>query len=31
MYSQTEMWVNINPGAYQELARRYATGLQRVE
>ena len=23
-----EMWVNINPGAYQDLARRYLVGLE---
>jgi carbonic anhydrase/acetyltransferase-like protein (isoleucine patch superfamily) len=22
-----EMWVNVNPGAYQDLARRYLDGL----
>lgn len=26
-----EVWVNANPGAYQELARRYKDGLQRVD
>ncbi|HEY9303124.1 MAG TPA: gamma carbonic anhydrase family protein, partial [Mycobacterium sp.] len=25
-----EMWVNVNPGAYQELAQRYLTGLKSV-
>src|ERR1700756_1632513 len=25
-----EMWVNTNPGAYQELARRYMTGMEPV-
>ncbi|OBI79795.1 gamma carbonic anhydrase family protein [Mycobacterium sp. E740] len=26
-----ETWVNANPGAYQELARRYVNGLRRVD
>jgi carbonic anhydrase/acetyltransferase-like protein (isoleucine patch superfamily) len=25
-----EMWVNVNPGAYQDLARRYLVGLQPI-
>ena len=25
-----EMWVNTNPGAYQDLARRYIAGLQPI-
>jgi hypothetical protein len=25
-----EMWVNTNPAAYQDLARRYLTGLEPV-
>jgi carbonic anhydrase/acetyltransferase-like protein (isoleucine patch superfamily) len=25
-----EMWVNTNPGAYQDLARRYMTGMQPI-
>ena len=25
-----EMWVNVNPGAYQDLARRYLTGLGEI-
>ena len=25
-----EMWVNTNPGAYQDLARRYVAGLEPV-
>jgi len=25
-----EMWVNTNPGAYQELAQRYLTGLEEI-
>jgi carbonic anhydrase/acetyltransferase-like protein (isoleucine patch superfamily) len=25
-----EMWVNVNPGAYQDLARRYMTGLKLI-
>ena len=26
-----ETWVNTNPGAYQDLARRYLAGMQPVE
>lgn len=26
-----EMWVNTNPGAYHELARRYSASLKRVD
>lgn len=26
-----EMWVNVNPKAYQDLARRYLTGFEQVE
>ena len=25
-----EMWVNVNPGTYQDLARRYLTGLELI-
>jgi carbonic anhydrase/acetyltransferase-like protein (isoleucine patch superfamily) len=28
--TSAEMWVNVNPQAYQELARRYLTGLEAI-